>query len=717
MKKFISIVVSFIIVSSPIHALTFTSIVTGNWSDGTTWDQGGDIPGSSDDVLIATGHIVTINDTQLCDLLTIEAGAELLVQVGADISTGSTLKVQGTLTMSGGFINAGNSAADYLFINGGVLNFSAGMINCSGRYKQNLASTASLSGSGIINVSTSGVQSASTINNFSVSNGTFAVASGATVQIILKNGNSTYKEAIYYSPLVSNFDGGSLIIENESGLSDIYIDSDMPLYKIVSRVGLDKTLHFDPDCDFSASELIVTNGEVQIDVGSQLSVTSNLNSNNSLILESDASGNASLIASGVINGSTTVQRYVEAYTGDSDGWHLISSPVTNFLIDGSDFDPGSNDDFFAWYEGSNMWLNHKVGANNITNFVDGEGFLVAYESTSTRKFVGTLNNSDISFSNLSFGDGGGWQLLGNPYSSSIQWNNGDWNLNNISGVAKVWSESSGNYQDISANGYIPSTNGFFIQVASSSNSLLIPATARTHSTSNNYKSTTDTLLETLAIVVTGDQNSYNDKCVIGFKENATEYWDIEFDSRKLHGAESAPQMWTEVMGENMSSNYLPKMSEPYVLPLSFKCGVDGYYVLKFKNLEFFNSNTSIFLEDKFKGGFEEVTDNLIYQFESKISEPNERFLLYFYNTLGVVNTTIEDQGIYSNGHNIYIKVSNHEVVDGNIKIYNVLGQLMHRSNVQINGIHKINTLLKPGCYIICFQSGSRHISTKIIINQ
>ncbi len=568
----------------------------GAWNNTNTW-LGGTIP-TTEDVIIQASDIVTVSSTQTCKELTINSNASLTLQSGASLTTSQSLTANGTLTVGAGILNVGDSKSDKLLIPGGTFNFSGGTINVSGSFKQNLTGAVSnLSGSGIMNISTIEGLTASTINNFSVTGAcTFSVSGGSSVQIIIKNGNSTIKEEINYSPGTSNFNGGSIIVENGSSLSDLYIDSDMLIYKIDSKVGSGNTLHFDPECDFSLTDLTLTSGKVQVDVGANINITGDavLGDANALIIQSNSSGNGSLIASGTVTGTATVERYIEAYTSGSDGWHNISSPINDMVIDGSDFDPGANDDLYAWNEGTNQWLNHKVGANNITNFSNGVGYLAAYESTATKNFTGAINISDVSFSNLSVGDGSGWHLLGNPFTSALQWKNGDWSLTDIGGVAKIWDEAAGNYTDISSNGYIPSTNGFFVQAANSTNAITIPASARVHNTQNNYKKA-DSIAnpETLTVLVVNDQNTYYDVSTIGFRDAATEEWDIDFDSRKLTGSEESPQIWTQVVGEEFSTNYLPHIFDSYVVPLNFQAGVNGMYEFHFDGIESFFPNSII----------------------------------------------------------------------------------------------------------------------------
>lgn len=694
----------------------------GAWNSTSTW-VGGSIP-TTEDVVIQASDLVLVGTTQTCKELTISSSATLKVQTGASLTTSQSLTAYGTLTVEAGTLTVGDSKSDKLLIPGGTFNFSGGTINVAGSFKQNLTGSVSdFSGSGIMNISTIEVLTASSINNFSVTGAcTFSVSSGSTVQIIIKNGNSSTKEEINYSPATSNFDGGSIIVENGSSLTDLYIDSDMPIYKIESKVGTGNSLHFDTDSDFSLADLTITNGNVQVDVGANIDITgiATLGDVNAFVIQSNSTGNGSLIASGSVTGTATVERYIEAYSTDSDGWHYISSPVNNMVIDASDFDPGSNDDLYAWSENSNQWLNHKIGANNITNFINGNGYLAAYEITATKDFIGTLNTSDVSFSNLSVGDGSGWHLLGNPFSSALQWKNGDWSMTNIGGVAKIWNESSGNYTDIPANEYIPSTNGFFVQAANATNAITIPSSACVHDSQNNYKGgLLDTLSETLIVVVSNDQNTYYDISTVGFKDVATEDWDVEFDSRKLTGNETAPQIWTVVSGEEYSTNFLPHVLDSYVLPLYFQAGIDGNYEFSLEGIDSFYQNCYISLEDKLTGNIIDLIHTPYYSFYALTNDNTDRFLLHFVGVSTIYDDKSDNNSIniYSNNNDLYIKTRTDDLVTGKVVVYNTLGQQMFVDDVYFTSHYSTKLYVKTGHYVVHLITGKQIISKKVYLTQ
>ena len=699
------------------NAITFTSLTSGNWSSGSSWDQLGSIPSASDNVIIEDNHLITINSSQECNDLNINLGGELEVQSGASLNCYHNLLInEGTFTMIGGELNSGNAKSETFTNYGGTFNFSGGELNIAGRFRQYIAtSVSSLSGSGIINVSTADAQTVSSRNNFEVTNGSFSVASGSSLQIILKNGNSTTKEEIYYSPQTSEFNGGSFIVENGTGLSDIYLDLDMPIYGLESKVGTSAILHLNSDCSFTLWELTITTGMLHVNVGAQISISNSLTTNDSLIINSTASGNGSLIPLGSVSGNVIVERYIQGYSSSIDGWHEISSPVDAMTIDGSDFDPSSNDDLYSWSENGNTWLNHKIPANDITEFTNGTGYLVSYENNITGQFVGSLNISDITYTNLSSGSGSGWHLLGNPFCSAISWNDGNWNLSGTAGVAKVWSESNGNYEDIDANENIPMSNGFFVQVTSGSNNIKIPASSRVHdNVVNNYKTDVCSMAETIDIKISNNQNHFSDETKVGFSADATYEWDSKFDSRKLYGNAMAPQLYTISMNEEFSTNYLPYDSQSVQLHLI--PGTNGDFVLSFGNMKSFDVGASIFLEDRHTGNLVDVVKDSIYNFQALQGDPTDRFILHFYGITSLFDESSNSMNVYTNNDKIFIQVSPSVDQHKTIAIYDITGRLCYSKEVMTDKNISINNQFDNGVYIVVISMEERTIFRKIIIN-
>jgi hypothetical protein len=434
--------------------------------------------------------------------------------------------------------------------------------------------------------------------------------------------------------------------------------------------------------------------------------------NSGIVIGSSEGGNGSLISSSTAD--ATVQRQIDAYTGAGDGWHTISSPVNTMTVAGSDFAPGDNDDLFSWDEGNCLWKNYK---SHAFDFVNGQGYLVAYENDVTNNFTGTLNVADISLTNLSKCElGNGWHLLGNPFPSAIKWNDGNWNMTNIGGIAKVYDEEAGNYHDINADGTIPSTNAFFVQVSDASNAITIPAAAKVHSATNNYKNTkTGGLYESLMLTISNEENTFYDVTRVAFSADAENTFDWNYDSHKIFGQNVAPQLWTVIDGEEFSTNTLPYVAEKIILPLNFKAGVSSIYHINAEGLETFFNSSDVFLEDKKLETMINLRDQSMYSFTAQTDDAVDRFHLHFYGVNSIPNIENSNTPViyaFNNTVNVLFKKS----AKKNIKIVviNTMGQKVYSTSFTA-GEHSFKLNETTGVYIVQVTYAKSVYSQKVFI--
>lgn len=104
-------------------ALTFTSVATGNWGSGSTWDLG-IVPSSGDQVTIADGHTVTINGSYSCNNLTIGQGISGKLLIGSSTSS-VTVTILGDIKVKGGAVLKANNffaATHTLYVSGNISN-------------------------------------------------------------------------------------------------------------------------------------------------------------------------------------------------------------------------------------------------------------------------------------------------------------------------------------------------------------------------------------------------------------------------------------------------------------------------------------------------------------------------------------------------------------------------------------------------------------------
>ncbi len=480
--------------------------------------------------------------------------------------------------------------------------------------------------------------------------------------------------------------------------------------------------NWDGEIPTSSDDVIVPSGLSDYPV---ISVTTNADCHNLVIatgaqltIASDSTGNGSFIVSGTTSGNVTVQRYIKKFTSNDvnspgNGWHEIGCPVTSMPIDKTDWDPtytGTKNDLYYWSETENKWKNYR---NTAFDFTDDKGYLVANDEDLTHVFTGTLKNDNLPFTDLSKSKNG-WHLLGNPYPSALTWGDGNWQLDHVMGNAKIWDENRGNYTDVSSGGIIPSTNGFFVQVTSGTNSLTIPAADRVHKTQNNYKNTLSTQKETLRFKVTNDANHYYDECTLGFKADATEGCDNAFDSHKLFSIVStAPSLWTVSNGEDFSTNYLPETATAYDVPLHFRAGVNSVYHLTIKGADSFD-NTGLVLEDLQTGKKIDLNHTDSYDFSDTKDDDVNRFVLHI-NGVTAVPTVNEAGGIQVFAYGSTLYLHGQDRLNGKVSVFNTLGQKVYEGLLNGAARQQIRIRQKAGIYFVRLEENGHLFTNKVFI--
>ncbi len=439
----------------------------------------------------------------------------------------------------------------------------------------------------------------------------------------------------------------------------------------------------------------------------------------SLILDSDWGGTASLIDNGIIGtgaASVVVRRTIGGWSNDMDGWHLLSSPVASQTIIPDFIDPTpANYDFYMWSEVNDEWLNQKVGANNITSFVPGTGYLVAYQASGTRQFSGALNTDDVTATNLTATGGNtysGWNLLGNPFASALNWNDGvNWTVSSdFGGVAKIWVESGAAYTDIDPGEAIPAMNGFMVQVLSGSPaSLTIPSAARIHDATPWYKATEGRLM----LIARDLQHNTAQECVIAAATEATEGYDRAYDSRFLAGY--APQFYSVAGAEQLSTNTLPSLDVNRVIDLGFVRNTAMEYSIGL-DAESSLPGLTVYLTDKKTGVVTELTNGMQYQFTATEGDDANRFQLHF-ATLGIGDpVAVTPFSAYVSAGNIHIDSRLER--NAEVAVMNLMGQVVAGGNAPAGARTVLNvTSLPAGVYTVRMTDGNSVYSRKIMIVQ
>ncbi len=438
---------------------------------------------------------------------------------------------------------------------------------------------------------------------------------------------------------------------------------------------------------------------------------------NELTLESDATGNSSIIDNGTLYYDNTKSAY-QTYLSE-DTWHLISSPVTN-AVSGVYLNI-----YLKYFSETDSTWNYIVPVNYP--LTPGKGFAEWAASSltgpTTVSYEGTFNTGDVTPPALTYtpgaGTGDGWNLLGNPYPSAVEWNS-NWSRTNVDATVYVYNGSDGQYYNWNAtlgtgtmgNGEIPPAQGFWVKANAASPAITIPQSERVHTSKNFYKSS-GVNPNILNLSVTG--NGYGDKLIIGFNNSATTGFDHEFDAYKLPGRSEAPQMFAVEGDYNLSMDILP-VKEEVTVPVNFTVNVEGKYTISVDDVESFAAGTEIYLEDLAEGKITDLNKTKVYEFmASPLDEPG-RFLIHFEFKSGI-DTPDTDEilsvKIYSAEKDVYVAVP--AELTGSIEVYDIMGQLVASKTAISGTLNKITVRDGQGIYIVRMTSPGHIFSNKVFI--
>ena len=592
------------------------------------------------------------------------------------VSFGASSSVSGTLEIgSGGFISTAPPTSFYG--TNAILKFNTGTSYNVGA-TDNSWSTVEIPNfitisSGTVNLNASRIAT----GNLIIDGGTLVLNAPLTIQGDWTRSSGTFTP-----------NSQTVTLSGSASNTVINTATDAVLYDLVVNKSGGKTVSLSSNLTVN-HDLTVSGGVLTVPSTIGLTVSGILTNNvaSGIVLESPLNSGApgSLIANGTVGGTGTLkaERYISAYSGPANGWHLLSSPV-NY-----------------------QWLDQKVGANNITTMVNGNGYLVAYQTAATKYITGTPNNSALTLTNLTktTGKGEGWHLLGNPFTSAIKWNNGSYAISGIGLVAKLMGNMGG-YTDISENSIIPAMQGFFVQAVSATNAITIPLNARIHDATSWMKST-----ENSHILLTANdlESQMAQESWVRVNDQATSGYDYQYDSHFM--PLYAPQFYSLAGDEKLSTNSLPSLPAESLIPFGFVKNDASSFSIELKESI---DGYQVFLKDLKTNMDQNLTENPVYTFTSEANDDTNRFLLHFLSTVGTSNPVLPTTSrIYISNRNIYIEGLD---AKAEILVRNMLGQVVASRNANGTGAQVINTAnLTAGVYVVSVVTGNQVRSEKVVI--
>lgn len=480
----------------------------------------------------------------------------------------------------------------------------------------------------------------------------------------------------------------------------------------------------------NGSGVVVSNGS-QVEVYEALELNSgNMTANSPVIMKSLPAwtayvDNFSGGFGGSYTGDLTMERYVSTSGFHHMGGAVDVSNIATELSEASLYGPNMGQvvplascdpdnispnspygKMFQWDENAPFlfnctqsgWFVRSSGAME-----SGRGYSLNFNGGGTFDLTGAIHLSTVSTGALgnTNGTGNGFHLVSNPYPSDIEWVGAA----GFDGAAYIW-QSSGSYAGTYQPTFpgfgtrIASQQAFFVRRSAGSGSFSVPLSARRTGSSAYYRQAANDGLE---IIVSGQ--GFADRTQIDFHEFATAEWEAEVDAMKMDNGNVQPQISSSNGKIDFSHNSL-NIDDVEVIPLVFKCGIEGEYTLEFNT-----DGTDLLLEDKKLGKFRTLGYPYSFVFEEGDSE--DRFILH---RKSLVQTASETELVsFVFDRTLVINASQDERV--NILIFDMAGKLVDSSRENlVPGRNEMSlSELAGGQYIIRINSERTSSSLRALL--
>jgi hypothetical protein len=356
-----------------------------------------------------------------------------------------------------------------------------------------------------------------------------------------------------------------------------------------------------------------------------------------LTLLSSASGTAVVVNSGtgVVTGTATVQRYLDGSLNAGLGYRQLSSPVSNSTVAdlatasfspvvnpsyNTSATPGTTRPYPTVYSYDESRLS--TTTNNLQAFdkgwlspasltdalTVGKGYTVNLAANQVVDFVGTLNNGDLtqSLTRQNQSIDGGWQLVGNPYPSPIDWRqvaaSDRSGLDGAMYVSQSTGQYAGTYRSYTNgvggfNSIIPLGQGFFVRISAgiSNAALTLRNTHRLDYTTQVEVQRTAAETRPLLHLTLATPSGNLDGLYVYAEAGATPSFDAQQDAAKLPNTNGLNLAALTPSGEPLSIQGLAALSGRVALRVQAPAA--GTYTLAAAELLNLPAGTTVVLED------------------------------------------------------------------------------------------------------------------------
>ncbi|MBN2663381.1 MAG: T9SS type A sorting domain-containing protein [Bacteroidales bacterium] len=493
---------------------------------------------------------------------------------------------------------------------------------------------------------------------------------------------------------------------------------------------------------------------------------------------------------GAITGTGTIN--INRFFKVNGRWQYISVPMTNQLSDlfteqttSGNFNPNfnsyneafdqtaladpnntnySNYDYGSGYNFWEAWSQVQASAGSPVALSSAVGYICYNEGNLNTVFTTGAGNPDRLNHNVSYspavsytlndntGGAGdfydGWNLIGNPYQSALDWDDPSWTRTNISNTVYLWDGDNGNYvyhfrsadDHIAGTGqtlnsdpnarYIPAMQSFMVKATAVSPVLSIPAAARVHNNNQMYKDNNDVADFDYVKLQIANSDNHFDQTIVRIIDDAQILENLdEYDAYKAFATTVGLPQLSSLIDNNgvetpLAINSLPAdfQTENQIIPLSVVAKQSGDFT--FSAIEINTKYLSTFyLIDQTNDQvvYIDLLKNPEYTIFIEQGEYRDRFfLLANYNSANdienVFTKNTSDISIHSYNKFLYLTIANIDNLNGTVYLYDALGRsVFSKIATSTYNEYELNSL-PTGTYFVKYNTENEVITKKIVLN-
>jgi hypothetical protein len=456
-----------------------------------------------------------------------------------------------------------------------------------------------------------------------------------------------------------------------------------------------------------------------------------LNANGNLTMLSTATETA--LVDGVSTGNV-LDIIMQRYISSAYGYKYFSSPFQSATVNefGDEVDLGAPFPAVYRYDentNSTGWFFHKAPTDALTPMKGYAVNLGTSGAPMTADMRGDANNGSISVplynNNQTYTQG--FNLVGNPYPSPIDWDAvSGWTKTNIDDAIYYFDASNsdqytGTYSSyingVSSNGIadniVPAMQGFFVHVSNGS----YPVSGALGMTNavrvNNFSPVfhklpgKDNPLLRVQAKYSGT-NGGSDAAAIYFDNNCHREFELQFDALKILNTDThVPNMYVNSPdGKKLSISAIPYPSDSIdIIPLGLETSVDGEVEFAVSDIENMPYGTNIYFADAKTRTVAEAVAGSKYKIQLASGKHENRFSVVFSKTsLPTDIFSGNELHAYTANGKLYIYLNLITGDKGTFALVNTLGQTVARYELQGFGYHEIPIHISNGVYVASFYS-------------